>query len=177
MVCLWHASGVQDFTNPFDIFETFFGGMGGGQRGAQRNRPTQGDDERYDLNIAFLEAVFGVEKNIEVTRLETCATCTGSGNKPGSTSSTCTQCKGQGQVGGYPANVQLRSVMLCTLTDQVSTSQCKSKGQTGGQPHVCSTMKGDVTPLQMGSLALGRRARARQAPLRKTSSATVLFQL
>ena len=50
----------MDFTNPFDLFESFFGGAGGmggpgmGGRAARSNRPTQGDDERFDLTIDFL---------------------------------------------------------------------------------------------------------------------------
>jgi molecular chaperone DnaJ len=87
----------QDFNNPFDLFETFFGGMGGSSR-SSRNRPMQGDDERYDLLLDFQEAVFGVEKNIEVARLEMCNTCDGSGAKPGTTPSSCSTCGGQGQV-------------------------------------------------------------------------------
>ncbi len=87
----------QDFNNPFDLFETFFGGMGGSSQ-SSRNRPMQGDDERYDLLLDFQEAVFGVEKNIEVARLEMCNTCDGSGAKPGTTPSSCSTCGGQGQV-------------------------------------------------------------------------------
>ncbi|KAJ0074856.1 hypothetical protein Patl1_35188 [Pistacia atlantica] len=41
------------------------------------------DDEYYSLVINFKEAVFGVEKEIEVTRLGSCGTCDGSGAKPG----------------------------------------------------------------------------------------------
>jgi molecular chaperone DnaJ len=91
------AGGTGDFNNPFDLFETFFGGMGGSSR-SSRNRPMQGDDERYDLLLDFQEAVFGIEKNIEVARLEMCNTCDGSGAKPGTTPSSCSTCGGQGQV-------------------------------------------------------------------------------
>jgi len=89
---------MQDFNNPFDLFETFFGGMGGRSSRQTRNRPMQGDDERYDLLLDFKDAVFGIEKDIEVTRLEGCNTCSGSGAKPGTTPSSCKTCGGQGQV-------------------------------------------------------------------------------
>lgn len=96
------AAGMGDFTNPFDIFESFFGGgmgMGGmGGRTSRRERPIQGDDERYDLELDFLEAVFGCEKEVECVRLEECGTCSGSGTKPGTTPTTCQTCQGQGQV-------------------------------------------------------------------------------
>lgn len=71
--------------------------MGGGSR-SSRNRPMQGDDERYDLLLDFKDAVFGTDKDIEVTRLESCNTCSGSGAKPGTTPSQCKTCGGQGQV-------------------------------------------------------------------------------
>ena len=58
----------------------------------------QGDDERYDLLLDFKDGVFGTDKDIEVTRLESCNTCSGSGAKPGTTPSSCKTCGGQGQV-------------------------------------------------------------------------------
>ena len=72
--------------------------MGGSSRGSSRNRPQQGDDERHDLTLDFKDAIFGMEKDIKVTRLENCNTCNGSGAKPGTTPSSCSICGGQGQV-------------------------------------------------------------------------------
>jgi len=54
-----------------DLFETFFsgfGGGGGGQAGPRRRGPRQGDDLRLDLTISFQEAVFGVEKEVQIPR-------------------------------------------------------------------------------------------------------------
>lgn len=105
--CNYHFM-FQDFSNPFDLFETLFegmGGMGGGGMGmggrGSRNRPVEGQDEYYNLILNFKEAVFGVEKEIETTRLESCGTCNGSGAKPGTTPTKCTTCGGQGQVRLY----------------------------------------------------------------------------
>jgi molecular chaperone DnaJ len=70
----------------------------GGMGGSSRNRPQQGDDERYDLTLDFKDAIFGVEKDIKVTRLENCNMCSGSGAKEGTKSSSCSTCGGQGQV-------------------------------------------------------------------------------
>eukprot|EP00959_Pyramimonas_sp_CCMP1952_P411661 8626824-Pyramimonas_sp.AAC.1 len=73
--------------------------MGGGGGGARsRNRPQQGEDERYDLSLSFQEAVFGCEKELETVRLEACDTCTGSGVKSGTRPETCSSCGGAGQV-------------------------------------------------------------------------------
>ncbi len=94
--------------DPFSIFDAFFGGgsadpfdlgelFGVGGRG-RRGRSHRGSDLRYDLEIAFEEAAFGLETHIKVPRLETCSTCGGSGAKKGTAPVTCPTCGGHGQV-------------------------------------------------------------------------------
>lgn len=51
-----------------------------------------------DVTLEFQEAVFGCQKEVDISHLEECTTCNGSGSKPGSTPKTCSQCGGQGQV-------------------------------------------------------------------------------
>src|SRR3984893_10507011 len=75
------------------IFETFFGG--GGMQGEDRQR---GSDLRYDMQITLEEAAFGVEKEIEVHKLDTCSKCNGKGADPGSRTINCPTCGGRGQV-------------------------------------------------------------------------------
>lgn len=84
--------------SPFgDIFETFFGGgMGGSQ--ARARAPQRGADIQVSVNLTFEEAVFGVDKEIEIDRLETCEVCHGSKMKDGATPPTCTDCGGSGEV-------------------------------------------------------------------------------
>lgn len=106
--------------------------MGGGAR--TRNRPVPGDDQRYDLRLDFTEAVFGCSKEIEVSRLEDCSTCSGSGVKPGTTPTTCSTCKGAGQV------VQAVRTPL-GMFQQVAT--CPTCGGTGEQSTPCGTCQGD----------------------------------
>jgi molecular chaperone DnaJ len=86
--------GAGDFTGFGDIFDMFFGGA------AQRaNRgPQVGSDLRLDLELTFEEAAFGVEKDIELPRLENCPTCEGTGAKPGTRPAACPKCQGTGQV-------------------------------------------------------------------------------
>eukprot|EP00899_Mesostigma_viride_P014524 jgi/Mesvir1/23072/Mv16069-RA.2 len=124
-----------DFSNPFDLFETFFGGgMASGRGAAMRNRPTQGDDERQDVVLDFKEAVFGCVKEIQTSRLETCATCTGSGSKAGTSPETCSTCGGSGQV------ISSARTPLGTF-QQVTTCQvCGGEGQISTP---CSTCGGD----------------------------------
>ena len=87
--------GFEGFGGFGEIFETFFGGgMGRGARG----RSTRGEDLRYDLTIAFEDAFTGLETEIEVPRLVTCETCSGSGAAPGTGVETCQGCGGSGQV-------------------------------------------------------------------------------
>lgn len=83
-----------DFGGFGDIFDMFFGGATG-----QRTRgPQQGADLRLDIDITFEEAAFGVEKDIELPRMENCEKCKGTGAKPGTKPDTCSRCNGTGQV-------------------------------------------------------------------------------
>lgn len=96
------GAGYQDFGDMggfADIFESFFSGFSGAAGQTTRRRgPARGDDLRLDLKLEFREAVFGAEKEIRITHLETCATCSGSGAKPGTRPHTCSTCSGTGQV-------------------------------------------------------------------------------
>ncbi|CAL5327642.1 unnamed protein product [Camellia sinensis] len=93
-------------TNPFDLFETFFGpSMGGfsgmdqaGFRTRQRSTVTKGEDIRYDMILEFSAAIFGAEKEFKLSHLETCEVCTGTGAKIGSKMRICSTCGGRGQV-------------------------------------------------------------------------------
>ena len=81
-----------------DIFGDLFGemfNMGGSRRATRVQR---GRDLRYDLTLEFEEAVFGIEKEISIRRLEACADCSGTGSANGKAPATCSQCGGRGQV-------------------------------------------------------------------------------
>lgn len=91
------------FHDPSDIFREVFGSsgifedlFGGGQRspgGVQR-----GDDLRYDLELTFIEAAQGCEKEVSLTKLDACDSCRGSGAEQGATTKVCSTCGGRGQV-------------------------------------------------------------------------------
>lgn len=87
-----------DFGDIFgDIFGDFFGG--GSRRSARSsNGPMKGANVRTSVRITFEEAVFGVEKEIELTLKDECTSCHGSGAKPGTSPETCKKCGGKGQV-------------------------------------------------------------------------------
>ncbi|KAG2240526.1 hypothetical protein Bca52824_090668 [Brassica carinata] len=107
--------GMGDYSNPFDLFESLFEGMGGmgggmGSRGGARSRAIDGEDEYYSLILDFKEAVFGIEKEIEIsagTKPTKCKTCGGQGQVVASTRTplgvfqqvmTCSPCNGTGEV-------------------------------------------------------------------------------
>lgn len=78
-----------------DIFDMFFGQSGFG--GSRQSGPERGADLRYDLEITFEQAAFGMETEIQVPRTEDCGVCQGSGAAAGTHAETCPQCRGTGQ--------------------------------------------------------------------------------
>ena len=127
-----------DITNPFDIFVQFFGGGlgGGGGMGCmggqpRRRGPGPGTDERHDLTIDFADAVFGCSKEVEVSRLESCGTCSGSGVKAGTTPARCGQCGGSGQV------VQAVRTPLGAFQQVMACPACEGAGETAAPCAAC----------------------------------------
>jgi len=123
-----------------DILEALFGqgvrggGFGGGFGGRQAG-PAQGNHLKYDLQLDFLEAVFGCEKKLEVPSLDDCTTCLGTGAAAGSGVTTCTACNGMGQV------KELVN-MLFVQTYQITTCQpCKGRGKKIEKP--CRDCRGE----------------------------------
>lgn len=131
------GAGFQDLSDLggfADIFESFFsgfGGMGGQQQTRRRGGPTRGDDLRLDLKLDFREAIFGGEKEIRISHLETCTNCKGSGAKPGTQPRTCSTCGGGGQVRRatrtpFGSFTQVSVCPTCNGTGQMIEGSCKS---------------------------------------------------
>jgi molecular chaperone DnaJ len=90
--------GFEDIFSSFsDIFEDFFA-FGTAGRRRKRTYAQPGADLRYDLAVSFEEAAFGVEREIEIPRTESCPVCEGTGAAPGTSRSECSYCRGTGQV-------------------------------------------------------------------------------
>jgi molecular chaperone DnaJ len=140
------AGGFQDMGDMggfADIFESFFGGFGGAagaqqqQQTRRRSGPVRGDDLRLDLKLDFKEAVFGGEKEIRISHLESCETCSGTGAKPGTRPTSCSTCSGSGQVRRatrtpFGSFTQVSVCPTCNGTGQVIEDKCGScagKGQ------------------------------------------------
>lgn len=119
-----------------DIFESFFGGGGGSSR--RRNGPQKGADIEERINLTFEEAVFGVEKEINIDRNENCESCKGSGAKEGTSKKTCPTCNGQGQV-----RVQ-RQTPLGSFVSTSTCSNCNGSGSVIEEPCTSCRGKGQV---------------------------------
>lgn len=117
-------SGVEDIFSSFgDIFEDFFGFSG---RGRARSRGQRGNDLSFEVEIDFLEACKGCEKNIQITKNVTCNTCHGSGAKPGTSSKTCSYCRGRGQVGHTQGFFTISSTCpQCQGSGEVIEAHCQ----------------------------------------------------
>lgn len=120
-----------------DIFGDIFGDLfGGGRSRRANNGPMKGANLRAVVHITFQEAVFGCEKELELTLKDTCKTCGGNGAKPGTSPETCPKCNGSGQVVytqqsmfGMVRNVQ--PCPDCNGSGQVIRNKCTDCAGTG----------------------------------------------
>ena len=110
-----------------DILGDLLGGGFGG-RGAQRSGPQRGESLRAGVTISFEEAAFGCEKEISLTRLESCESCHGSGCAPGTPAEVCPDCRGSGTV-----RVQQRMGGMA-FTSSAPCSRCRGTGKIIHQP-------------------------------------------
>ena len=117
-----------------DIFDMFFGGTAR-DPGPRGSRLEPGADLRYDLEITLEEAAFGAERSIDVTKLETCTVCKGSGGKEGSRPETCPTCRGQGQVRST------QQTFLGSFSTVTACPKCRGEGQIVKDP--CPRCHGD----------------------------------
>ena len=121
------------FADFSDILGDFFGlGDIFGNRSRARHRPVaeRGADLRYNLEISFKEAAWGMETRIRIPRLDRCEYCGGSGDASGKGPAPCPLCRGSGQL--YYQQGFLRISRTC--------SHCQGSGQVIRDP--CSYCKG-----------------------------------
>ncbi len=128
--------GMRDYGFGGGIFDEIFGDIGfdifgGGRSGRHGSKGRRGRDLEIAVNITLEEAYKGVEKAITIPRYETCATCNGSGAKPGTKKITCPQCKGGG-----------RTVVSSGFFQLAQTcSRCGGQGQIIQTP--CADCRGE----------------------------------
>lgn len=120
-----------------DIFASFFGGMGGGFGGYRENpnAPKRGADLRMDIQIDFMDAMAGIEKEIKIQHTEHCEECNGSGFDKNAKETVCKTCGGQGRV-----QQNVRSI----LGSFTSVTTCPKCHGTGKSPEsFCKKCKGE----------------------------------
>ena len=134
-----NTNGMPDYSTMdlSDLFDLFglgnFGGFGGTSR-RSRNAPRRGADLNTRLKLTFEEAVFGAEKEIEITRNEKCSVCSGTGAEPGSKPVTCQTCKGSGEVR------QVQQTFLGQMVQVVTCPTCGGRGEMIERP--CQICRG-----------------------------------
>jgi len=134
------AGGVPDWTTMDfsdilgDLFGFGFGGGFGRSSARSRSAPRRGGDLQYRVHLKFEEAVFGTDKEIEITRDEICETCNGSGAKPGTSPSRCSTCGGNGEVR------QSRQTIFGSMVQVTTCPACSGKGEVITSP--CPTCSG-----------------------------------
>jgi len=119
-----------DFGGFGDIFDAFFSGT----NTATRQSPQRGADLYNEVNITLEEAAFGCEKEINISRLESCSLCHGIGSKPGSQPSRCSNCNGTGQVRRVQQSIFER------FTTTAICPKCQGEGRIITEP--CPQCKG-----------------------------------
>jgi molecular chaperone DnaJ len=146
------AGGMGDFNVDFndfaDIFGDLFGFGGMGRRGRTRNAPRRGADLQIRVDLSFEEAVFGIDKEIEITRNETCEECSGSGAEPGTSPSRCQTCNGQGEVR------QVRQTILGSMVQVATCPTCGGAGETVTTPCRNCQGRGQVRHIRKKTIAI-----------------------
>ena len=125
-----------------DIFGQFFGG-GAGQ---QQRGPKRGRDVETTLNLTFEEAVFGVERSIELDMDDECSHCKGMTVEPGYSMKTCPTCQGAGQ------QQRVMNTIFGQIQQAVICEACRGTGQVPEK--VCTVCKGKGTERNRQSITL-----------------------
>ncbi len=130
--------GFADFGDLGDIFSSFFGGSSRTSSSRQQTRgPRKGADLNLSMEISFEEAFLGVEKEISITRPETCNVCNGSGARPGTTVTKCPTCHGTGTI------KQVQNTILGQMQTTRTCTTCHGTGEVIKEP--CENCKGKGT--------------------------------
>lgn len=125
----------SDFGDFGDLFENFFAGGRSARRGRSKEDIKRGQDIELMLQISLEESVFGVKKNISITREEECTVCNGTGSKTGKTKA-CVKCGGSGRVEMvsqtfFGAFKQVQSCPECKGLGELPEQNCRTCGGDG----------------------------------------------
>jgi molecular chaperone DnaJ len=113
-----------------DLFSNFFGGRGGS---AAQEEAEEGADLEYGIEIDFWEAVRGAVKKIQITRLDACHTCHGTGAV--GSPQVCPTCNGSGTIQQQAGKMRFNvPCTRCGGTGKLRTP-CKTCGGEGRMRH------------------------------------------
>ncbi len=120
-----------------DLFDAFFNGMGGAGAGGRGRRtgPMPGPDAEMVLRLDFREAVFGVQREVDVQTPVHCDTCEGSGAQPGTSAVRCPECQGAGELR------RVRQSILGQVITAVPCPRCQGTGEFIQTP--CTDCRGE----------------------------------
>jgi len=134
------GGGFTGFHDPFDIFRevfgenSFFGEMFSREydRYNHNEQPHRGNDLEYELELDFMEAAHGCEKEIPIRKLEVCEECDGSGAEPGAQRRSCTLCHGRGIIVSDRGFILMQQTCpRCGGSGQVLDKPCRACQGTG----------------------------------------------
>jgi molecular chaperone DnaJ len=122
-----YAPNFDAFGSISDLFETFFGGGGGGAFGG-RAGPAAGGDLAVAVEIDLVEAAKGTKVQVTYEAVERCEHCHGNGAEPGTPIETCERCAGHGQLQAVTRTPfgQMARTVLCDV--------CHGDGRVPKQP-------------------------------------------
>ncbi|MDP2892254.1 MAG: molecular chaperone DnaJ [Bacillota bacterium] len=147
------GQGFEGFGGFHDIFDSFFGDVfGGGRQEYRRTGPQEGNDLHFSMTITFEEAAFGTRKEFEISRLEKCDECGGTGAKPGTLIKACPTCHGTGQVSVEHQTMlgRFRSTQPCNACGGEGTiipepcTVCRGAGRAGRKRKITITVPAGI---------------------------------
>ena len=109
-----------------EIFSSFFGGGFGGFSSGFRDdtqRVQRGDDLRLDIEVDFLDACFGLEREVQIRHLEPCESCNSTGIDKDAKDTVCPTCHGQGRI------QQSTRTILGSFTSVTTCPNCRGTGK------------------------------------------------
>jgi molecular chaperone DnaJ len=132
----FNFGNMEDMGDLFGNVGEMFG-FGGGGRSRGGARVARGEDIAVDVELSLHDAVFGVEETFHMNKLAQCTTCSGSGAAPGSSTETCKQCGGHGQV------TRIQNTILGAMQTAVQCPDCHGAGKKPEK--ACSECRGTGT--------------------------------
>ena len=123
--------GGAGFEDLGDIFGDLFSGSRGGSR---RTQTPRGNDIQVDVELNFKDSIFGVARDIAMTRLISCERCSGTGAEPAEGMKTCDDCSGSG------VKIGVQRTILGNMQVKRTCETCAGRGEVPKK--ACATCSG-----------------------------------